>query len=105
VPGFTSFFTPCVEIGWRFRKEVWGQGLATEAATACLAYGFNTLMLERIVSFTAVSNHKSEKVMQRIGLLRTGGFNHPQISAGHPLRPHVLYQLTKNDFAARHSIN
>src|SRR3954447_10226295 len=32
IPAFESFFTPCIEIGWRYRKEFWGQGFATEAA-------------------------------------------------------------------------
>ena len=36
VPTFESFFTPCVEIGWRYKKEVWGRGFATEAASSCL---------------------------------------------------------------------
>ena len=35
---FEADFTPCVEIGWRLKKEVWGKGLATEGAKACLEY-------------------------------------------------------------------
>jgi len=30
--GFQSYFTPCVEIGWRLSKANWGHGFATEAA-------------------------------------------------------------------------
>ena len=33
---FEASFTPCIEIGWRFVAEVWGQGYATEAARAVL---------------------------------------------------------------------
>lgn len=33
---FESDFTPCIEIGWRLKKEVWGRGYATEGAKACL---------------------------------------------------------------------
>jgi [ribosomal protein S5]-alanine N-acetyltransferase len=32
---FETFFTPCIEISWRYKKEVWGRGFATEAAIAC----------------------------------------------------------------------
>src|SRR5450432_1482885 len=55
-PSFESFFTPCVEIGWRFKKEVWGNGYATEAANACLHHGFNVLKFEDVYSFTSLVN-------------------------------------------------
>jgi ribosomal-protein-alanine N-acetyltransferase len=51
-PTFESWFTPCVEIGWRLRREAWGFGYATEAAGACLGYGLGELGLDRIYSFT-----------------------------------------------------
>lgn len=103
VPTFDSFFTPCVEIGWRFKKEIWGQGLATEAATACIAYGFNTLQFDKIVSFTSLLNVKSQNVMKRIGMTAIGEFDHPKIDKDDRLCRHVLYQLTKNDFYNRKS--
>jgi RimJ/RimL family protein N-acetyltransferase len=92
-PGFESWFTPCTEIGWRLKKEAWGQGYATEAAGACLDYGFQQLGMEKVFSWTALSNTPSERVMQRIGMTRLGEFDHPLIEAGHPLRRHVLYVL------------
>src|SRR5215469_20632 len=52
VPRFEAHFTPCVEIGWRLAKKYWGQGLATEAAHAAVRYGFDTIGLQEIVSFT-----------------------------------------------------
>ena len=42
-PQFISNFTPCIEIGWRFRREFWNRGFATEAALACLELGFQKL--------------------------------------------------------------
>ncbi|HXB95712.1 MAG TPA: GNAT family N-acetyltransferase [Puia sp.] len=95
VPSFESWFTPCVEIGWRLRKEAWGKGYATEAALACLDHAFHTLGLGELFSFTSVLNKPSEKVMQRIGMTRLGEFAHPRLEAGHPLRPHVLYKIEK----------
>ena len=32
IPGFTTHFTPCVEIGWRLSSDYWGRGYASEAA-------------------------------------------------------------------------
>ena len=37
---FEAPFTPAVEVGWRLARSAWGQGYATEAARAALAYGF-----------------------------------------------------------------
>ncbi len=96
IPTFESSFTPCVEIGWRYKKDTWGQGFATEAAMACLHYGFDVLHFEKVVSFTSVLNTNSEKVMKRIGMEHAGFFDHPKIEKAHPLCRHVLYQITRD---------
>lgn len=93
IPAFESFFTPGIEIGWRYRKEAWGQGFATEAASACLCYGFDTLQFDKVVSFTAAVNINSEKVMKRIGMKRVAFFDHPKIDRQSILCRHVLYQI------------
>lgn len=79
------------EIGWRLAKAAWGHGHATEAALLALRHGFKVLGLPQIVSFTAVTNTASQAVMQRIGLVRRGEFDHPRLAQGHPLRRHVPY--------------
>ena len=56
VPAFEAPFTPCVEIGWRLACEHWGRGYATEAVRAALGFGFESLELEEIVSFTVAAN-------------------------------------------------
>ena len=81
------------EIGWRLAVEAWGKGLATEAARAALADGFTRVGLPEVVSFTAVANVRSERVMQRLGMRPDGTFDHPNVPAGSPLRRHVLYRL------------
>ena len=96
VPRFEAHFTPCVEIGWRLAARFWNQGLATEGARAVLRFGFETLGLEEIVSFTAVENWASRRVMEKIRMRRdpADDFDHPEITAGHPLLRHVLYRIT-----------
>ena len=96
IPQFDSFFTPCIEIGWRFKKESWGQGFATEAAKACLNYGFDNLGFSKIVSFTSSINLKSEKVMQRIGMSYVADFDHPKIEKESRLCRHFLYEVSSN---------
>jgi RimJ/RimL family protein N-acetyltransferase len=77
-----------LEVGWRLARPYWGRGLATEAATAALAYGLERV--PRVVSFTALTNQRSRRVMERIGMRFEGEFDHPREDLGH-LRRHVLY--------------
>lgn len=100
---FGAKFTPAVEVGWRLGSQYWGNGYATEGAKASLEYGFNTIGLNEIVSFTAPVNTRSIRVMEKLGLKRdmNGNFEHPKLSADHPLSQQILYRLTKNDFLGR----
>ncbi len=92
-PTFESFFTPCVEIGWRLDHKYWNNGYATEGAKACLSYGFNTLGLKEIYSFTSQINTRSIKVMKKIGMMEMGTFNHPKLDNDNSLCVHVLYKI------------
>jgi RimJ/RimL family protein N-acetyltransferase len=102
VPRFTAHFTPCVEVGWRLAFAYWGRGYATEAARLALDYGFGTLGLSDVVSYTTVANRRSRAVMERLGMRRDPAedFDHPGLPEGHPLRPHVLYRLGADSFSA-----
>jgi RimJ/RimL family protein N-acetyltransferase len=89
-------FSPGVEIGWRLAFEYWGKGYATEAAHAALKVGFDRLELSEIVSFTAIHNHRSSAVMERLGMIRDAEtFEHPSIPAGYSLCEHCLYRLSR----------
>lgn len=93
---FEAPFTPVVEVGWRLARPAWGHGYATEAARAALAYGFATMALPDIVTFTAAVNLRSRAVMERLGMVRDPAedFDHPRVAEGHFLRRHVLYRVT-----------
>ena len=92
---FPAHFTPAVEVGWRLKRSAWGHGYATEAALAALDYGFAVAELDEIVSMTAVTNVRSQRVMQRIGMTHdpADDFLHPNVPEGHRLQPHVLYRI------------
>jgi RimJ/RimL family protein N-acetyltransferase len=98
IPRFEAAFTPCVEIGWRLARVLWGHGYVTEAAEAALTYGFATLGLAEIVSFTVPTNQRSRQVMNRIGMTHDprDDFDHPLLPAGHPLAHHVLYRKRRS---------
>ncbi|WP_109316486.1 GNAT family N-acetyltransferase [Pseudovibrio ascidiaceicola] len=93
-------FDPCVEIGWRLIPDAWGKGIAQEAARIWLRFGFETLEIDEIVSFTTETNLRSQKLMQRLGMTRSSAddFNHQMLEDDHPLVRHVLYRLTKDRF-------
>jgi RimJ/RimL family protein N-acetyltransferase len=98
IPRFKAHFTPCVEIGWRIAAEYWNRGYASEAARSALAVGFEVFQLEEIVAFTVPGNLQSRRVMEKIGMSHdeADDFDHPLISAGHPLRRHVLYRISRS---------
>jgi RimJ/RimL family protein N-acetyltransferase len=101
--GFDAPFVPAVEVGWRLRASAWGQGYATEAATASVADGFGPAALDEIVSFTTPRNARSIAVMQRLGMTRdaAGDFDHPRVPASSGLRRHVLYRLSTATWSGR----
>lgn len=88
---------PAIEIGWRLDASVWGRGLAPEGATAALAYAFETLGAEEVISITTVGNLPSRRVMEKIGMTydAQGDFDHPMIPEDSPIRPHVLYRVAR----------
>lgn len=90
---FSSSFTPAVEIGWRLDREYWGNGYATEAARYCLQLAWSQLKLSRVVSFTALPNNRSIRVMQKLGMHKSGEFKHPRLAEDHWLCDHVLYEI------------
>ena len=72
---------PEVEVGYRFLKEHWGRGYATESARASLAFGFEELGLDWIVAVALESNVASRRVLEKcnmneVGLTRVYGLEH-----------------------------
>ncbi len=82
-----------VEIGWRLARKAWGQGYATEAARAVLAYGFETLGLPEILAMAAVGNVRSHAVMSRLGMTHEPADDFDDPAEPPHLRRCVLYRL------------
>jgi len=87
-------FMPGVEVGWRLAHDAWGHGYATEAAQASIAFARDELGLDEVISFTATTNLRSRRVMERIGMTHDpkDDFDHPRVDDPR-LRRHVLYRL------------
>ena len=84
------------DIGYRFFKKYWGQGYATEAAKACLEFGFNKLGLEAIVARAMHANLASINVMKKLGMT----YRNEVTCEAHPA---VCYQITKPEFYRKFS--
>ena len=95
-PGY-DFLDGETEIGWRLRRDAWGQGYAREAAEASLAWGWATLDVPRISAITTPGNRASLGLMERLGMTRYPGedFDHPNVPDGSPLKRHILYRIAR----------
>jgi [ribosomal protein S5]-alanine N-acetyltransferase len=72
--GFNDGFPPDPEIGWWLFPDYWGQGLATEAARAVLAYGLETWNFPRVISIAQPANRASIRVMEKLGMTLNARF-------------------------------
>ena len=57
-----------VDLGYRFKSSAWGQGYATEAALACIKYGFEKHGISRIVGRAVHENLASLRVLEKCGM-------------------------------------
>ena len=65
-----------VEVGYAFYPPLWGRGLATEVATACLELGRRKVGLTTIVGVTSPDNLASQHVLEKVGLVYERDFMH-----------------------------
>jgi ribosomal-protein-alanine N-acetyltransferase len=74
-----------VETGYGFLPDVWGRGLATEIARACVHIGRERLGLASVVGITLPTNAASQQVMRKAGLQYERDILHAD-------RPHLLFR-------------
>ena len=58
---------PAFELGWTLSRNFWGRGYATEAARRALAYAFDELDKDHVISLIDPKNTSSIKVAERLG--------------------------------------
>lgn len=80
VIGYCGFMfleeTPEIELAYGLAKSHWGSGFATEAARACLRYGFEEMKLERIVAVVNPGNVASQRVLEKLCMKYTKDVHH-----------------------------
>jgi ribosomal-protein-alanine N-acetyltransferase len=79
------------DLGYRFIKKYWGNGYATEAAKACLDYGFKILDLQEIIATAMKENSASVNVFHKLGLK----YSHDEDCG---CQPGVVYTITKKEW-------
>ncbi len=57
-----------IEIGYHVRRDLWGNGYATEAAAACMQYAFTKLGVDRVISLIRPENVHSRRVAEKNGM-------------------------------------
>ena len=63
---------PDVELAYMIRRDRWGEGIATEAATASLEHGLGPLAMQRVIGLAYPENIASHRVMEKAGMTRVG---------------------------------
>ncbi|MFT5820960.1 MAG: ribosomal-protein-alanine N-acetyltransferase [Crocinitomix sp.] len=87
------------EVGYWIAEEFWGKGIATEALSAALSFGFNTLELHKIFATHFLDNPSSVKVLIKNGMIKEGEFiDHYKINGVY--KSHGQYRLTQSEYNA-----
>lgn len=75
-----------IDLGYRFKRSSWGKGYATEAAVACIKYGFGKLNLPRIIGRAVPENAGSLRVLEKCGMQ----FIREEVVDGYPAKTYEL---------------
>jgi RimJ/RimL family protein N-acetyltransferase len=90
------------ELGYRLRRVEWGQGLATEGASALVGWGFRSAGYDKIAAITMTVNHGSRRVLEKIGFsyARTVSLDwlYPFPGTEHG---EICYELTRSEWNGR----
>jgi [ribosomal protein S5]-alanine N-acetyltransferase len=84
-------------LGYWFGVNYWGKGYATEAASAVLDYGFQTLELHRIEAGHYPRNSASGRVLEKIGM-KFEGVMRGDLLKGDQFEDTVMYARLRTDF-------
>lgn len=86
-------------IGYILHRGAWGQGYATEAARALLAFGFERLRLHRVFATCEPHNTASARVLEKIGMRREGHLRGHRLIKG-ASRHSLLYAILEDEWRA-----
>lgn len=67
------------DLGYRFKKDHWGKGYATEAAKALVDHGFQKMKLQDVFAMADAGNAASRRVLEKTGLVHQGQFIYEEV--------------------------
>ncbi|MGC2196300.1 MAG: GNAT family N-acetyltransferase [Terriglobales bacterium] len=82
------------EIGYHVRRDMWGQGLATEAARACRDYGFTQLQMDSLISLIRPENAPSRRVAEKNAMKVWKKTSHSDML-------HLVYRIQQEEWRTR----
>ena len=91
INGVINSRTQYYDLGYRFIRQYWGNGYATETAVASLNYGFTQLNQKEICAMADVENSVSNRILQKIGMIKVNEFNYENV-------PHNFYTINKENW-------
>jgi RimJ/RimL family protein N-acetyltransferase len=89
---------PGLEVGWTLGRPYWGNGYATEAASAAMRYGFLTQPVDKLISLIDPDNLASQAVARRLG--ETLGPDYELVVAGKSY-PTQIWSITRDEWRKR----
>lgn len=85
------------ELGWVFRRDCWGKGLAREASEALLEYAFTVLDAHKVIAQTE-DNLRAAPLLERLGMVREGTFRRHSLGRDGNWKDIYWYGLLREEY-------
>lgn len=89
------------EVGYDLARACWGKGIASEALRAIIHFGFERMNLNRIFASTIADNHRSIRLLERVGFQREGTKRHHILGEDGTFHDGAMYSLLKYEYLTR----
>jgi RimJ/RimL family protein N-acetyltransferase len=83
---------PGVELTWVIRRSRWSCGFATESARAALAWTWNAIQADQILSLIRPDNQRSIRVAEKLG----ERFDRAEVLNGETMHVYVIHRPASN---------
>lgn len=88
------------ELGYWLAHEAWGEGVASEAATEMVAWGFRELGLRRVYAEVFAGNRASSRVLEKLGMTLEG-LRREHVRQGRVHHDVLLYGILRGEWQRR----